>query len=61
MLIPSKLNAPKEMQQDQPQLYDSLIKILNSDEQRVVQGIILQADAFNMAPASIIQPNGGHR
>lgn len=46
------------MQQDQPQLYDSLIKILNSDERRVVQEIILQADAFNMAPAQL---NGGHR
>lgn len=49
------------MQQDQPQLYDSLIKILTSDEQRFVQEIILRADALNMAPASIIQPNGGHR
>lgn len=49
------------MKQDQPQLYDSLTKILNPDEERVVQQIILQADAFNMAPASIIQPNGGHR
>lgn len=49
------------MQRDQPQLYDSLIKFLDSDEQRVVQEIFLQADAFNMAPASIIQPNGGHR
>lgn len=49
------------MQRDQPQLYDSLIKILDSDEQRVVQEIILQADALSMAPASIIQPNGGHR
>lgn len=49
------------MQQGQPQLYDSLIKILDSDEQRVVQDIILKADAFNMAPTSIIQPNGGHR
>ncbi|MCJ1346516.1 hypothetical protein MMC31_004733 [Peltigera leucophlebia] len=50
-----------KMQQGQPQLYDSLIKILDSDEQRVVQDIILKADAFNMAPTSIIQPNGGHR
>lgn len=49
------------MKQDQPQLYDSLIKILTSDEERVVQEIILKAEAFNMAPASIIQPNGGHR
>lgn len=49
------------MQRDQPQLYDSLIKILDSDEQRVIQEIILQAEALNMAPASIIQPNGGHR
>lgn len=49
------------MQRDEPQLYDSLIKTLDSDEQRVVQEIILQADALNMAPALIIQPNGGHR
>lgn len=49
------------MQQGQPQLYDSLIKVLDSDEQREVQKIILQADALNMAPTSIIQPNGGHR
>lgn len=49
------------MKQDQPQLYDSLTKILNPDEERVVQEIILKADAFSITSASIIQPNGGHR
>lgn len=57
----SKPTATTEMKQDQPQLYESLMKILNPDEERVVQEIILHANAFNMAPASIIQPNGGHR
>ncbi len=48
------------MQQDQPQLYDSLTKILNPDEQRVVQEVILQADALAMAVANaVVQSNGG--
>lgn len=48
------------MQQDQPQLYESLTKILNEDEQRVIQEVINQADALTMAAATAAgQANGG--
>ena len=38
------------MQQDQPQLYDTLTKILNPEEQRVIQDVFIEADG---------QANGG--
>lgn len=49
-----------EMQQDQPQLYDSLIKVLNPDEQQIIQSVIAHADAIN-APPQAAQMNGGAR
>lgn len=49
-----------KMQQEQPQLYESLTKILNEDEQRVIQEVINQADALTMAAATTTgQANGG--
>lgn len=48
------------MKQEQPQLYESLTKILNEDEQRVIQDVINQADALTMAAATAAgQANGG--
>ncbi|KAL9042584.1 MAG: hypothetical protein Q9214_003732 [Letrouitia sp. 1 TL-2023] len=47
-----------KMQQDQPQLYDSLIKVLNPDEQQIIQSVIAHADAIN-APPQAAQMNGG--
>lgn len=34
------------MQQGQPQLYDTLTKVLNPEEQQVVQNVVIQADAI---------------
>lgn len=41
--------APIGLQQDQPQLYHSLVKVLNPEEEQVVQSVIVQADAVAMA------------
>lgn len=45
------------MQQNQPQLYDTLTKVLSPEEQQVVQTVVLQADAIMAAAAA--QANGG--
>lgn len=45
------------MQQNQPQLYDTLTKVLSPEEQQVVQNVIIQADAIMAAAAA--QANGG--
>ncbi|KAI9793136.1 MAG: hypothetical protein M1833_000821 [Piccolia ochrophora] len=56
-----------KLQQEQPQLYDSLTKNLNPDEQTVVQSVIHQAEANALAAAqtqqsqSQSQANGGPR
>lgn len=55
-----------ELQQEQPQLYDNLTKILNPEEQQIVQAVIVQADANAIASqavaaATAAQTNGGHR
>ncbi|KAI4283002.1 MAG: hypothetical protein L6R38_002486 [Xanthoria sp. 2 TBL-2021] len=42
-------NALMSLQQDQPQLYHSLVKVLNPEEEQVVQSVIVQADAIAMA------------
>lgn len=33
-----------ELQQEQPQLYDNLTKILNADEQHIVTHVVVRAD-----------------
>lgn len=53
-----------ELQQEQPQLYQNLTKILNPDEQQIVQAVVVQADANAvaaqaLAAASAAQTNGG--
>lgn len=40
---------PIGLQQDQPQLYHSLVKVLNPEEEQIVQSVIVQADAVAMA------------
>ena len=55
----------QELQQEQPQLYDNLTKILNPEEQQIVQAVIVQADANviaaqAVATATAAQTNGGH-
>ena len=45
------------MQQGQPQLYDTLTKVLSPEEQVVVQNVVIQADAIMAAAAA--QANGG--
>ena len=55
----------KELQQEQPQLYDNLTKILNPEEQQIVQAVVVQADANAVAAqavaaATATQANGGH-
>lgn len=48
-----------ELQHDQPQLYENLTKMLNPDDQHVLQGVCVQADANAAAAAAAAQqPNG---
>ena len=59
------IRSPLELQQEQPQLYDNLTKILNPEEQQIVQAVIVQADANAVAAqavaaATATQANGGH-
>jgi importin-7 len=41
-----------ELQQEQPQLYESLTTNLNPDEQTIVQGVVHQAEANAQAAAA---------
>jgi importin-7 len=51
-----------ELQQEQPQLYESLTSNLSPDEKTVVQSVVHQADAIarrTAAEAEAAQANGG--
>jgi len=49
-----------ELQQQQPQLYENLTKILTPEEQSVVQTVIQQAEVNAIAAASrAAETNGG--
>ena len=51
-----------ELQQEQPQLYESLTSNLSPDEKTVVQSVVHQADAIARRIAvetEAAQPNGG--
>lgn len=52
---------PTELQHEQPNVYDTLTKILSSEEQQIVQGVIHQAEANAVAAAAAAgaQTNGG--
>lgn len=43
---------PTGLQQEQPQLYENLTKILNAEEQQVLQAVFHEADAKAMAAAN---------
>ncbi|KAA6412816.1 MAG: nonsense-mediated mRNA decay (Nmd5) [Lasallia pustulata] len=49
-----------KLQHEQPNVYDTLTKILGAEEQQIVQGVIHQAEANAMAAAATAaQTNGG--
>jgi len=51
-----------ELQQEQPQLYDSLTSNLTPDEKTIVQSVVHQADAIasrTAAEAAAAEANGG--
>ena len=58
-------NRLPELQHEQPRLYQDLTKILNPDEQQIVQAVIVQAEANAIAAqalqaaAASQQINGG--
>ncbi|KAL8720167.1 MAG: hypothetical protein Q9225_002933 [Loekoesia sp. 1 TL-2023] len=52
-------NALFGLQQQQPQLYQSLVKVLNPEEEQIVESVIVHADAISMAAAQAVQVNGG--
>lgn len=41
-----------DLQQEQPQLYESLTKVLGPEEQQIIQGVFHEADAKAMAAAA---------
>ena len=60
-LIANLLSA--DLQREQPALYDSLTKILNHEEQQIIQGVIHEADVKALASGTVdvvpAQANGG--
>ena len=46
------LTTASGLQQEQPQLYESLTKVLGPDEQQVIQGVFHEADAKAMVAAA---------
>ncbi|KAH8816762.1 nonsense-mediated mRNA decay protein-like protein [Xylogone sp. PMI_703] len=51
-------NALMKLQQEQPQLYESLTTNLNPEEQSIVQGVVHQAEANAAAAAAAAQAEG---
>lgn len=53
---------PLDLQSEQPQLYENLIKVLGPDEQQVIQAVFHEADAKATAAANAeaaaLQANG---
>lgn len=45
-------NTYLDLQQEQPQLYDSLTKVLGPEEQQIIQSVFHEADAKALAAAS---------
>lgn len=52
-------NLVTALQQEQPQLYDSLTKILTSEEQQIIQSVFQEADKASAAAAAGLA-NGGN-
>ena len=44
-----------ELQQEQPPLYENLTKILNPDEQQIVQNVVLKADQLAIEHQAAVQ------
>ena len=44
-----------ELQQEQPPLYENLTKILNPDEQQIVQNVVLKADQIAIERQAAVQ------
>lgn len=49
----------EELQREQPELYQNLTKILNQDEQQIIQAVIVQADANNVAAQAVATATNG--
>lgn len=47
------------LQQQQPQFYQNLVKVLNPEEEQIVQSVVMQADTISMAAAQAAHVNGG--
>lgn len=47
------------LQQRTPQVYQNLLKILNPEEEQILQSVVVQADTISMAAAQAGQMNGG--
>ena len=47
-----QLTSISGLQQEQPQLYESLTKVLGHEEQQVIQGVFHEADAKAMVAAA---------
>jgi recombinational DNA repair protein RecT len=45
-------NISLDLQQEQPQLYESLTKVLGPEEQQIIQGVFHEADAKAMVAAA---------
>ncbi|KAI4155249.1 MAG: hypothetical protein L6R39_001282 [Caloplaca ligustica] len=52
-------NALFGLQQGQPEFYQNVVKLLNAEEEQIVQSVIVQADAISMAAQQAAQVNGG--
>jgi hypothetical protein len=48
----SHLTSPPGLQQEQPQLYDNLTKVLGPEEQQIIESVFHEADAKAMVAAA---------
>jgi hypothetical protein len=58
LYVEEKSLTLSELQQEQPQLYETLTTNLNPDEQTIVQGVVHQAEANAAAAAAALQAPG---
>jgi hypothetical protein len=58
LYVEGKSLTLSELQQEQPQLYETLTTNLNPDEQTIVQGVVHQAEANAAAAAAALQAPG---
>jgi hypothetical protein len=53
-------NDTTELQQEQPQIYESITKNLSPEEQQIIQAAANQADAIALAAQAQQQTTNGH-